>query len=318
MERIWKSGIDILPVRIWLLDPQKEGRPPDEKWYFPHKGISNNYWKFISMKAGSFNIPKRQDDEGMIGEVYYSDMNHSFYILKNAGTPSTQGWRFPSDGLDDANWICAGENRGTPDSPKDWEEYGKTGSVYYDAEFGYLTLKMEGRPAEHNWHYPIEGDSNERWNFISWEMGSFDAPKHLTDKGTVGEIYYNDKNKLFYAFKKEGTPATNGWFFPRAKADNAHWIYTGDNRGTLHSPKTWGEYGEQGAVYYSFKYGYLTLQTEGRPSDNRWYYPLDGQSDKHWKFISWEAGSWVSPNGKVMKVWQEKSIIPTKTSRFIS
>lgn len=274
---------------------KKEGRPPDEKWYFPHKRMSNNYWKFISMRAASFNNPKRQNDEGMIGEVYYSDMNHSFYILKNAGNPSTQGWRFPSDGLDDANWICAGENRGTPDSPKDWEEYGKTGSVYYDAEFGYLTLKMEGRPAEHNWHYPIEGDSNERWNFISWEMGSFDAPKHLTDKGTVGEIYYNDKNKLFYAIKKEGTPATNGWFFPRAKADNAHWIYTGDNRGTLHSPKTWGEYGKQGAVYYSFKYGYLTLQTEGRPSDRRWYYPLNGQSDKHWKFISWEAGSWVSP-----------------------
>ncbi|MCK8292667.1 hypothetical protein LW957_17510, partial [Erwinia amylovora] len=92
------------------------------------------------------------------------------------------------------------------------------------------------------------GDSNERWNLISWEMGSFDAPQQLTDKCTVGEIYYNDKNKLFYAIKKEGTPATNGWFFPRAKADNAHWIYTGDNRGTLHSPKTWCEYGKQGAV----------------------------------------------------------------------
>ncbi|WP_042958502.1 hypothetical protein [Erwinia tasmaniensis] len=273
-----------------------DGRPSDNLWFFPNAGESNELWIFICYEVGSFTSPKLPSVEGTAGEVYYSEDNQFFYILRTAGRPSSQGWHFPVCEAEDAHWICAGKNRGTPESPKDWTEYGKKGSVYHDAEVGYLTLKSEGRPSELSWSYPVGGESNERWEFISYEVGSFNAPKHRGVKGTVGEVYYDLKNRFFYILKKEGNPLTEGWSFPSGKTDNAHWIYGGENNGTLDSPKNWYEYGKPGSVYFKFLTGYLTLKTEGRPSDHDWHFP-DGTSNKHWKFISWEAGSFIAPKG---------------------
>ncbi|CAY73629.1 hypothetical protein [Erwinia pyrifoliae] len=290
-----KVGSVYYQAEYGYLTLKKEGRPSKYNWSFPHPGKSNDYWKFISLKMGSFIAPKHLYEEGIAGEVYHSDKNQPFYILKKAGKPSIEGWQFPPDEEDNANWICAGVNRGTPDSPKAWTDYGKVGSVYYQPEYGYLTLKNDGRPSDYHWTLPSEGKSNEYWEFISHQSGSFSTPKCQNDKGTVGEIYYDDEKLSFYILKTEGTPSAAGWSFPHDKTDNARWIYGGENKGILHSPKAWGEYGKRGSVYHSFRHGYLILQTEGRPSDNKWYYPPDGQSDEHWQFISWEAGSWIAP-----------------------
>ncbi|AUX74364.1 hypothetical protein [Erwinia pyrifoliae] len=290
-----KAGSVYFQREYGYLTLKTEGRPPDEKWPFPPEGTSNEYWQFISWEVGSFNAPKQLTAGGVAGEVYYSEEHHLFYLLRNAGNPSDNGWSFPPGTADNENWICAGENRGTPESPKAWNEYGKVGSVYYHAGYGYLTLKTAGRPSEHNWSFPLSGTSNPHWNVISWLMGSFKNPKNQRVKGTIGEVYYNEKNQFLYILKREGTPADNGWHFPSGKTDNANWIYSGENHGTLESPKIWHEYGKAGAVYHTFKYGYLVLLTEGRPADNKWYFPPEGQSDSHWKFISWEAGSFTAP-----------------------
>lgn len=297
--KIWdeygKAGSVYYRTGYGYLTLISEGRPPDNKWYFPPKGESNNRWKFITMEPGSFKTPRRlQNTEGIAGEVYYSEEKQFFYILRSAGRPLSQGWHFPADEKDDTHWICAGRNRGTPESPKAWTEYGKKGSLYHDAEVGYLTLKSEGRPSEHSWSFPTGGEPNEHWEFISYEVGSFNAPKHQGVKGTVGEVYYDLKKKLFYILKKEGIPLASVWSFPSGKTDNAHWIYGGENSGTLDAPKNWHEYGKPGSVYFKFLTGYLTLKTEGRPSDHNWHFP-DGTSNEHWKFISWEAGSFTAP-----------------------
>ncbi|WP_099350029.1 glucosyltransferase [Erwinia amylovora] len=290
-----KAGSVYYDPQLGYFTLKSEGRPPDEKWLFPPIGTSNQRWQFISREAGTFNAPKRPTAEGVAGELYYSDEHQLFYLLRNAGNPSRNGWDFPPGRADNENWICAGQNRGTPESPKAWNEYGKVGSVYYHAGYGYLTLKTSGRPSQQLWSFPQNGTSNSHWNVISWIMGSFKNPKNYNVKGTVGEVYYDDKNQYLYILKSEGTPADNGWQFPSGKADNANWLYSGEHHGTLESPKAWHEYGKTGSVYHSFKYGYLILQTEGRPSDKKWYYPPEGQSDYRWKFISWEAGSFTAP-----------------------
>ncbi|CCP05078.1 hypothetical protein BN440_0012 [Erwinia amylovora MR1] len=88
---------------------QTEGRPSDKKWYYPPEGQSNYRWKFISREAGSFTAPKRLTDEGIADEVYYSDEDKSFYILRKSGNPANRGWHLPVDESDDANWVYAGK-----------------------------------------------------------------------------------------------------------------------------------------------------------------------------------------------------------------
>ncbi|CCG85374.1 Toxin A [Erwinia piriflorinigrans CFBP 5888] len=272
------------------------GNPAENKWYFPKNGHSDDRWKFVSLKAGTFSAPKRQHAEGIAGEVYYSDVNQAFYILKKSGNPFNCSWKFPYD--DDGNWIYAGENRGTPDAPKLWSEYGKIGSVYYDAKCGYLTLKNEGRPSDKNWLYPEAGESNEYWNFISREVGSFIAPKKENATGLAGEVYYSDNNELFYILKTSGNPLINGWYFPYGKADNQNWLYAGKNEGTIEYPKGWGEYGRIGSIYYMSDNGYFILQTEGHPADNKWYFPEKGKSNYHWRFICKDKGTFFAPKQK--------------------
>ncbi|CAO95054.1 hypothetical protein [Erwinia tasmaniensis] len=264
---------------------KNEGKPSDSDWYFPENAKSDDHWKFISYKAGSFKSPKRQNVEGVAGEVYFSDENQSFYILKNAGNPSSYGWQFPLDNKDDQNWIFAGYHSGTLDYPKVWNEYGKVGSVYYEKQHGFLTLKKEGRPSDNHWDFPDIGISNENWEFITFIAGSFEQPKRQHDKGISGEIYYCDVQKAFYILRELGTPSISGWPFPSGKNNNLQWIYAGRNKGSLDSPKTWGEYGKVGQIYYKAEYGYLILKTEGNPSENKWYYPGNGKSNDHWIYI---------------------------------
>ncbi|MCK8321543.1 glucosyltransferase [Erwinia amylovora] len=270
-----------------------EGRPPDNDWNYPSQGVSNLHWKFISYELGTFDAPKKWSEVGTKGEVYYSELNHYYYVLQRTGQPSSHGWHFPS--VDNANWICAGSHSGTLASPKVWNEYGKIGSVYYDAGCGLITLKREGRPSDKNWFYPKEGKSNTYWKFISWEAGTFEAPKPQKAEGVAGEVYYSDTTELFYLLKSAGNPVTNGWHFPYGKADNINWIYAGEHKGTLDSPKLWSEYGKSGSIYYKAGYGYLILKTEGIPAKNKWYFPKNAVSDDHWKFVSYKAGSFTDP-----------------------
>ncbi|CCG85373.1 hypothetical protein [Erwinia piriflorinigrans] len=289
-----KPGSLYYEAEYGYLTLKKEGRPSEKRWSFPSEGVSNEHWNFISYAVGSFSAPKHQHDKGTLGEVYYDDNNQSFYILKKEGTPSTNSWHFPPARTDNANWIYTGKNPGNLISPKTWSEYGKAGAVYYDFNYGYLTLKTEGRPSDHKWNYP-DGKSDDHWNFVSWEASTFTAPKQPTEQGIAGEIYYSDENHSFYILRKTGTPSQHGWNFPANNDDNANWIYAGKNKGTLHSPKLWEEYGKVGSVYFERKFGFLTLKTEGRPPDHNWTLPERGKSDDHWKFISWNAGSFTSP-----------------------
>lgn len=165
------------------------------------------------------------------------------------------------------------EKRGTFNSPKRWHDYGNAGSLYYEEGYGYLKLKTRGRPSDHSWYFPYSGESDHHWTYISYEEGSFETPKGWDDKGKQGEVYYSEENKAYYIFREKGKPSDHYWYFPEGKNDNEIWLYAGENKGTLDSPKKWNEYGIAGSVYYDSHYGYSILRTEGRPPDNDWNYP---------------------------------------------
>lgn len=137
-------------------------------------------------------------------------------------------------------------------------------------------------------------------------------------QGKSGEVYYSEKFQSFYILKASGNPSLQGWFFPSDEEDDENWIYAGKNPGTLEAPKSWDEYGRAGSIYLQAGYGYFALKTEGRPSEIRWKYPTGGQSDKHWKFISWDLGSFNAPNGSTFRARLERYIFLTKMRRFIS
>ncbi|MCK8332725.1 glucosylceramidase, partial [Erwinia amylovora] len=96
---------------------------------------------------------------------------------------------FHAANKDNKNCIYAGKNRGTLESPKLWSEYGKDVSVNYEPQLGYFTLKSEGRPPDEKWLFPPIGTSNQRWQFISREAGTFTEPKRPTAEGVAGELY---------------------------------------------------------------------------------------------------------------------------------
>ncbi|CCP05090.1 hypothetical protein BN440_0024 [Erwinia amylovora MR1] len=94
---------------------------------------------------------------------------------------------------------------------------------------------------------------------------------------------------------QEGIPANHHWNYPDDALDNDHWLYAGRHPGTMEQPKDWYEYGKAGCIYYDEDYGYLMLKTDGRPSDYLWYFPKNGESGIHWRFIKSKAGTFRSP-----------------------
>lgn len=63
----------------------------------------------------------------------------------------------------------------------------------------------------------------------------------------------------------------------------------------MSEPKTWREPGIEGCIYYEPEYGYLRLKKDGNPSEHKWYFPSDGNSNEYWDFIDFRAGNPVDP-----------------------
>lgn len=61
---------------------KKEGNPSANKWYFPDAGGSNEYWDFISRRAGTPADPKGWNDEGKVGDYYFYPEHRFHFILK--------------------------------------------------------------------------------------------------------------------------------------------------------------------------------------------------------------------------------------------
>lgn len=116
-------------------------------------------------------------------------------------------------------------------------------------------------------------------------ISSFTQPKNWVDSGAKGDIYYSKEYLSFFILQKDGNPSEHNWYFPTDEKDNDNWIYAGKNPGTMQQPKVWSEYGIEGCIYYEDKYGYLSLKTDGNPSEHNWYFPSDGTSNNRWDFI---------------------------------
>ncbi|AUX72691.1 phosphatidylinositol-specific phospholipase C [Erwinia pyrifoliae] len=123
--------------------------------------------------------------------------------------------------------------------------------------------------------------------------GTYLNPKKWADKGVEGDIYYNPANSLYYVFKREGSPGDNKWYYPSGKEDNKYFLFGGMNAGTREQPKTWSEYGTSGCIYHKPEFGYMKLIMNGNPSRNKWYFPVNGESNSYWDFIGWKVGTFM-------------------------
>jgi 1-phosphatidylinositol phosphodiesterase len=57
-------------------------------------------------------------------------------------------------------------NEGLWENPKNWNQYGHEGDIYYSYEHNYwFQLKRDGNPAENNWFFPKKPEHNNIWKF---------------------------------------------------------------------------------------------------------------------------------------------------------
>lgn len=181
----------------------------------------------MSSKKSTYNNPKSWHDEGIVGDIYYHQEKGLYFRIKNNGNPSEENWYFPTVGEGNSYWDFAGYFAGTMSEPKTWSEYGMLWCIYYEAGYGYFSLKKEGNPEDNKWYFPKNGGSNEYWNFISRRAGTVTDPKVWNDSGKVGDYYYYLKHKCIYMLKRDGNPSDDNWSFPTNGEDNAYWMYKG-------------------------------------------------------------------------------------------
>ncbi|UIA89351.1 phosphatidylinositol-specific phospholipase C domain-containing protein [Erwinia tracheiphila] len=116
-------------------------------------------------------------------------------------------------------------NIGSFTQPKNWVDSGEKGDIYYSKkDLSFFILKKDGNPSKHNWYFPADGTSNNRWDFIQWRVGIFTDPKQWGDSGAKGDIYYSKKYLSFFILKKDGNPSEHNWYFPTDGNDNDQWI----------------------------------------------------------------------------------------------
>lgn len=149
-----------------------------------------------------FLTPKKWHEFGFPGDIYINKDGNKFFEFRREGIPANHFWRYPVDAMDNENWLYAGRNPGTVQQPKDWYEYGKAGSVYYDTNRGYFALKTDGRPSDHQWYFPSENQNDEHWEFITLQAGTFRTPRAWNDNGVSGDVYFSVESDSYYILKK--------------------------------------------------------------------------------------------------------------------
>ncbi|WJV63518.1 phosphatidylinositol-specific phospholipase C [Pectobacteriaceae bacterium CE70] len=152
------------------------GNPADHYWYFPTKPESNSTWEFLPRYAngdtsGRYNHPKSWNEYGDSGDIYfYSEYGYYFEFLQS-GNPADHYWYFPTEPESNNCWryLCdlAVKPRGSYQNPRNWNEYGEKGDIYYYPGYQYyFEFLNTGNPANHNWYFPTspKNDPNN-WKF---------------------------------------------------------------------------------------------------------------------------------------------------------
>lgn len=202
---------------------KKDGRPSDHNWYYPSDGVPNDNFYPLKLDIGDFRMPFSPEKAGVKGSVYL--FVKDYFILKKAIQKKPDGNTYPYNKKDNEFWIYAGIHEGTIQDPKKWNEYGKRGCIYFYEGVGYFRLKNDGRPSDNNWYFPEIDESDEKWEFVSREIGTVTEPKLFTTEGLAGEVYYDIASSSFFILRRDGKPSTNNWSYPVSGKNNNHWLY---------------------------------------------------------------------------------------------
>ncbi|WP_236437942.1 hypothetical protein [Pseudomonas syringae] len=325
----WPGAIHLVDekARLRYFSSTFYGTPPlDQGWEYPKGKFSNKSWTYLvtSRHRGTYADPKTWEDMTWPGAIHdqYADAGHLYFMARDHGVPSKEGWTYPTDAVDNEHWFFARreKSKGTFDDPKDSDDVTHVGAIHkifrsYTATWDFYASRMHGLPEETGARLPQGHFDNEFFTYIgeSRHDGTYTDPKtwdELTWEGLIHRYEYAG-TVLYFAAKVSGIPSQQGWLYPTTGTSNNYWAFMQESRhaGTFADPKDWEDITWPGAIHAHLFDGvrrFYAAKAGGVPSDNEWNYPIGGNSDNgYWTYLSTQLheGTYADPKELNEPTW---------------
>jgi hypothetical protein len=287
-----------LGVRAFFSPTQALIPDEHEGWQYPGSLESNDKWIYSDFihANGTFDNPKSFNHLTDIGLIHsttlYSQVRFFAAKFQGQAVPSKQSSSvpvksFPDGPYDNEWWRYMRRGDGTVNVPNSWDDYSMVGDVnayFVGGKRLLFKAKKEGRPSDHNWYYPGDERDNDYWQYFGTHRGTYDDPKDWPEFTSVGDIhrYPHADNTLFFKAKKEGYPASLGFYPTAPNQDTDAWAYAGLHSGTRQDPKVLGEPTWAGAIHWDRQ---RDRHFESRAAGLASNYPPGDDDNGIWEFI---------------------------------
>lgn len=302
------------------------GNPAEDQWPVP-SASAVAYWDLVGMvfHNGTFADPKVFNEVTAVGLIHSGTVEGETLYFRSLvnGQPAENGWAYPDAEASNEYWEYLGKNlrQGTWGDPKGANDFtwpGLIHAVQIDGKRVYLTSKVDGLPAEHDWPYPETG-SNAYWSIAgeSRHSGSLINPKDQREVSWVGAIHMHQdgQTRTYYRNKLlSGNLEVIGGSYPLPEGEGSTvaWEYLGSNSnaGTLDDPHTGPALTWPGNVhkltrtetdiYYQARFTGVANATHPFPTTL-------GSSNDDWTFVgkSSQPGTVLAPKDSHEMTWPE-------------
>lgn len=302
------------------------GNPAEDQWPVP-SASAVAYWDLVGMvfHNGTFADPKVFNEVTAVGLIHTGTVEGETLYFRSLvnGQPEENGWAYPDAEASNEYWEYLGKNlrQGTWGDPKGANDFtwpGLIHAVHIDGKRVYLTSKVDGLPAEHDWPYPETG-RNAYWDIAgeSRHSGSLINPKDQREVSWVGAIHMHQdgQTRTYYRNKLlSGNLEVIGGSYPLPEGEGSTvaWEYLGSNSnaGTLDDPHTGPALTWPGNVhkltrtetdiYYQARFTGVANATHPFPTTL-------GSSNDDWTFVgkSSQPGTVLAPKDSHEMTWPE-------------
>ncbi|EPJ82385.1 hypothetical protein CFII64_16562 [Pseudomonas sp. CFII64] len=104
-----------------------DGNPSRHTWYYPVTAVSNEYWTYIGLHAGTWQDPKNWDEPTWPGAIHWYREKNLYFSSLVAGVPSDNSWYYPTSEVSNANWQYIDNSRyaapGINDLTRTYDQY---------------------------------------------------------------------------------------------------------------------------------------------------------------------------------------------------
>lgn len=115
-------------------------------------------------------------------------------------------------------------------------EIGDIAPYYRNDEIQLFKSKFNGNAANHNWYFPTDHKSNEKWEYLGIFITKNNYQNYIrklkissewNDYTFPGDIHYY--NGMYFSPKFIGRANETNYYYPTIEENNEHWIYIGNN-----------------------------------------------------------------------------------------